>query len=189
MAVHALILVVDISGFSVWANQVAAIPAMEPLVEGLYTACTEAFPRAWSKGLGDGGLIVQEQDAPQSAGALQDLGTRLMVRVQEVTTAWRVHCLALSHHYGLSIALPLRWGITRGMVYPCTKRTDYLGAPINLAARLCDLARPSGMALDATTLPAAPEGEAQWRQIVVPVKSFGPSVPVWVSETVGALCS
>ena len=144
-----------------------------------------SFPRAWSKALGDGGLIVQEQDAPETAGALLDLGTKLVARVHQVTETWRAHCLSLSHHYGLPIALPLRWGLTRGMLYACTQREDYLGAPINLAARLCELARPQGMALDATTFPGQPSGgEAQWRQVVVPVKSFGPFVPVWVTETV-----
>ena len=186
MPVHVLVACVDMRGCTAWANQVAAVPALEPLVEGLYAACAAVLPQAWCKLLGDGALLIVEQDAPTTPGATLDLQQKLLTRVDQIDAAWYQHRLTMSQQYGLDVNLSLGWGLARGVVAHLARRDDYLGLPVSLACRLCSLARPSGVALDASTFPGDPNGFSPrgWQQVLLPVKGWAAPYPVWISREV-----
>lgn len=180
---HVIAICVDIRGWCAWGNQVAAVPAAVPLVEGLYAACGGVFPHAWRKTLGDGLLLVAEQEAPATAGATLELQQRLVTRMDQVEAAWYQHCLTISQQYGLAVPCPLGWGVSRGAVTYISKRDDYLGQAVSLACRLCGLARPAGVVMDALAFPGDPKGFSPraWRRTGLTVKGWPAPCPAWVS--------
>jgi class 3 adenylate cyclase len=188
MSLHAVVLVCDLRGFSAWTNQVEAIPAMGPCIEALQAALRVAFSRAWLKGLGDGALLVAEVDRPASSGAVADLLEQVMRKAAQVDLRLAQVCQRLAERYGVPTDLRLGWGVSRGTVYP--HDGDYLGRPLNLASRLCALARPSGLVIDAAAFPIAPVHGAAGAlsRHVLPVRSHGEALPVWVSASV-ELCA
>jgi len=72
--------------------------------------------------------------------------------------------LELQHRFdGAGASLPLRSGVACGEVI-LFEGDDYIGSPVNLAARLCDIAGPFEMLASADVADAVPEAA-----IVTPV--------------------
>jgi class 3 adenylate cyclase len=183
MADHAVVLCVDIRGFTVWANQVAAIEAMEDLIHGFYDTLAAAFPSAWRKGLGDGALLVLVQERPASSGVVFDLCRHLVAVIARVDLAFAAQCERVTERYGLPTALRLGWGVTRGTVYPMRRLEDYLGMPLNLATRLCDAARPGGVVIDASAFPLAPH-PTQFSAHLLPLAHVEYPLPTWATKEI-----
>ena len=69
--------------------------------------------------------------------------------------------LDLAQRAEASVGLPLRGGLADGGVI-LFEGDDYIGAPVNLAARLCDAARPRELLAAAPLADAAPA----WARVV-----------------------
>jgi len=84
-----------------------------------------------AKWLGDGAMFVSPEAAPLLATTL-DLDDRVIAAPE--------------------ITLPLRSGVAGGLVI-LFEGDDYIGRPVNLAARLCDAAEPSQVLAEAALEP------------------------------------
>jgi adenylate cyclase len=92
-----------------------------------------------AKWLGDGAMFVSTE-APQLVAAIVDLEHRVV---------------------GDGVALPIRGGIAGGDVI-LFEGDDYIGGPVNLAARLCDGAAPGEVLAGADLAEFAPA----WSEVV-----------------------
>ena len=99
-----------------------------------------------AKGLGDGVMLVGVEGGPMTAAAVE-----LTARVRE--------------------PLELRAGLASGSCL-LFEGDDYIGKPANLAARLCDVARPGEVLADANTGLLAPE----WVEVGQPTTRKVPSL-------------
>lgn len=169
---HALILFVDIRGFTRWAEGYEVAPYMQELLEGFFASLRTHFPDAFLKPLGDGALLVHEADAlftaPDFEAALAQLLAQTLAQIAATEAAFQQQCQTFAIRYGYKTDLKLGWGVTRGAVdrveaqgtrrRPATAAPlqDYLGANMNKASRLCASARPFGIILEREDFPTIP---------------------------------
>lgn len=89
-----------------------------------------------------------------------------------------VTVLELQHRFdGADVSLPLRAGVAQGEVI-LFEGDDYIGSPVNLAARLCDIASPFEVLVTAELADAVPEGVAVTPVGERPIYGFGQPVEV-----------
>jgi class 3 adenylate cyclase len=74
-------------------------------------------------------------------------------------------------------ALPLRGGVAAGRVI-LFEGDDYIGRPVNLAARLCDEAEPHQLLVTASLFDASGEGLAHQRLGARRIRSFSRLVEI-----------
>jgi adenylate cyclase len=89
-----------------------------------------------AKWLGDGAMFVSPEPTPLLA-TIVDLDERVMADP--------------------ALTLPLRTGVAGGLVI-VFEGDDYIGKPVNLAARLCDVAEPNEILAEAALIPQLPGG-------------------------------
>jgi class 3 adenylate cyclase len=132
-AVHRTFGFSDICGFTAFLEREGPHAAVDLLTSFRSTAREVAARRGVriAKWLGDGVMFVSVETAPLIATAVELTG-----RLD-------------------TTGLHLRSGVTTG---PCLlfEADDYIGHPVNLAARLCDLARPGEVLADENTSTQAP---------------------------------
>ena len=133
VSVHRTFGFLDLCGFTAYVERVGAAEAVECLA-----AFRELARRVSSrqgvriaKWLGDGVMLVGVEGGPMTAAAVE-----LTARVDE--------------------PLKLRAGLASGSCL-LFEGDDYIGKPANLAARLCDVARPGEVLADANTGLLSPE--------------------------------
>jgi class 3 adenylate cyclase len=126
---------VDLCGFTHFTNANGDEHAVDVLTD--FRAAVRAIGSAHgvrvAKWLGDGAMFVSTTREPLVESIL-DLAQRAEA----------------------SVGLPLRAGLAGGAVI-LFEGDDYIGAPVNLAARLCDAARPRELLAAAPLADAAPE--------------------------------
>jgi class 3 adenylate cyclase len=189
--VDVIIIFVDIRGFTQWSEATEVFQYSPELVSSFFESIQHEnnFSREnfFLKKLGDGALLIEEIRLTTPEAIPAKLG-ELLQKVASVNREFRESCELFSILRGHSATLPLGWGITRGAVNRVSSPSgeiDYLGANVNKAARLCDIARPFGIVVDAADFWQIPEQtlyrfHCQHRKL----KSIGEDVSVWVTEEI-----
>jgi adenylate cyclase len=109
-----------------------------------------------AKWLGDGAMIVAVEPGPLVAAVLE-----IEAKVDDATTS----------------VLPIRAGLATGAVI-LFEGDDYIGTPVNLAARLCDVAGPRQVLSVPELLPACPLWAAAGEPHRLPIAGFPAPVDV-----------
>jgi class 3 adenylate cyclase len=138
---------VDIRGFSSFAKLAESSEAALFLKKVYLKLITEYFEDAsFFKPTGDGLLIVQAFEEEE----LQQMVTGMVTKCLSVVTAFP-HLLDGDPMINFDVPRKIGIGLTRGAATRLVsndKILDYSGRPLNLASRLMDLARPSGIVMD-----------------------------------------
>ena len=168
---HAMIVFVDIRGFTAWSQHVTPSLLTEFLTH-FYAQLHGAFPGTYIKTMGDGALIIHGVPIPATMDAVTVLLTQLLRQVGDVERQFQGLRSVFELQYGATVLLALGWGIVRGIITelrsPDLDIHDYVGAEINKASRLCALARPQGVMIDAADFPLVPTlaADSLWGQAV-----------------------
>jgi isopentenyldiphosphate isomerase len=154
-----IVIFADIRGFTKWSEKTKAFLYVEELISKFYEVSRTSFPNTYQKRLGDGLMIVEEiPDKPTLEKSKEQLN-KYLEKIFEITKYFEKICLDFGKDYGLKTELKLGWGIVRGTIKKIQDdgETDYLGADVNRAARLCSIARPYGIVIDRENFSEIPE--------------------------------
>ena len=158
--VNALIIFVDIRGFTSWAEKVDNFNFIDDFSEQWYALLKKAFNDCCTlKHLGDGAMIIQEIKEDTTAAILTDLFRDTITKIDIITKNFSYLCTDFSVRKGSEIPLTLGWGITKGTVKKLNS-DEYIGAEINKSSRYCAIARPFGIVIDAIDFQTLPEDMA-----------------------------
>jgi len=154
--VNALVIFVDIRGFTAWAEKVDHFSFIDDFGKKWYTILKKTFDTNHHtiKYLGDGAMIIREIEEKITKVFLEKLLVEIIDKINNVDKRFSDLCDELSIEYGSKISLALGWGVTKGIV----KRmgSEYIGAEINKSSRYCNIARPFGVVIDAVDFPNIP---------------------------------
>ena len=160
---NALIIFVDIRGFSSWAEKIGNIAFLDIFVEEWYKVLGKNFSySSLIKHLGDGAMIIQEIKEKTTAKLLRTLLAETLKNINACDKEFSRLCKKFSEEEGTKIPLVLGWGIAKGPIRRING--DYIGADINKCSRYCDIARPYGIVIDADdfqNLPVLPKNIAR----------------------------
>lgn len=189
--VDALVIFVDARGFTSWAQKVEVFAFIDEFGKMLNRLLHDSFNQdnsCYIKGLGDGAMIVKELPEISDASRLKKLLLDTLKTIDQAEKSFVKSCKDLSMRYGSRVDLALGWGITRGHI----KRIgdDYIGADINKCSRLCSIARPFGIVIDAedfSILPRLPRGldislYRQFRKL----NGIDQDIEVWVTKAIAS---
>jgi len=154
--IKALIVFVDIRGFTAWSENVGNAAILDEFVENWYRILHINFRESqFIKPLGDGAMIIQEMPGKTTSQLLKTILTDTLRKVKKTNEDFRKFCKKLSEEEGTQIGLFLGWGIAKGPVKKI--KDDYIGADINKCSRYCDIARPYGIVIDAYDFQKLPD--------------------------------
>lgn len=177
--VSAVILIYDIRGFTAASKKIATAE-LGSFATSAHKTILELFaerPPTFVKNLGDGHLLIWETtDDPE-----KELVTFVIAAAKKARAAFpafvagqRIEGVQLPKHVGIGVA-----------VGDVSRSDDYYGVAVNLAARLQNLARPEGLAMDGTVFGMAGKRDELVRQGFrkqrVSLKGLG-STLVWVDR-------
>jgi hypothetical protein len=180
---HAVVIFVDIRGFSNWFESIEAHSLARPFISDFLKVVRRCFRGFSFKGLGNGAMLVRPMTPRQDT--INPLIVSILHSISEVGDTFERHRKEMEVVSGNPTPLSLGWGITRGTVIPFTptdNAKDFLGATVNRASRLCDLAHPNGIVIDRNSFPNDPSaGELVF--FPQTLKLFKPprEIDVWVS--------
>lgn len=187
MEATALVVFVDIRGFSGWSDSVEVFPHLDEFVDGFMKIVRNAFGKdVFMKNLGDGAMIVRElAPAENDPARLVDATLQIVSRVAEQFAEF---CKTFEKKIGHTASrLQLGWGVVRGTVRKLgssKKSIDYVGTNVNKCARLCDAARPFGIVLDYEDFEDLPAGaRPNYHRQIRKLSGVG-EVPVWVTAEI-----
>lgn len=155
--VSALVIFVDIRGFTAWSDHHEVASHLDDFVEGFERLLEEHFPASTfhAKSTGDGAMLVKELETDLLQGdRLDELLKDALDRIVAFERGFVVQCSRFGERVGQPSELPLGWGITRGHAWRV--RNDFYSANVNKAARICDAARPSGIVISKADFPRLP---------------------------------
>jgi len=139
---------IDIRGFSSFSKRVES-PDVAMFIKKVYMKLIDNyFPNAsFFKPTGDGLLII----IPYSEENLEDIARQTIASCLKILTEFGALC---SNDPMINFEVPRRVGIGISRGTACrlvskNKTLDYSGRALNLASRLMDLARPTGIVFDA----------------------------------------
>lgn len=178
-AARALVLIYDIRGFTAASRRVSS-GDLGAFATGAHRAILDLFsahPPTFVKHLGDGHLLLWETTDPPDAALVADVVAGA-ARARTAFAAYVAGREAQGEH------LPRQVGV--GVAYgEVTRADDYYGVALNLAARLQNLARPEGLALDRNVFDVAAARDGSLRRAFqrarVRLKGLGSTV-VWVAR-------
>ena len=139
----ALVLIYDIRGFTAASKRMGTAD-LGAFMTGAHRTILDLFaevPPTFVKNLGDGHLLLWESatDAPDA-----DLVAKVVAGAERARTAFTAF-VAGREATGTRLPKAVGIGVAFGEV---SRQDDYYGVALNLAARLQNLARPEGLALD-----------------------------------------
>lgn len=148
------IIFVDIRGFTKLCDSGFTILTINEFLGEFRSLVEKCFENAQIKHLGDGSMILMEEKE------LDDILERIMRLRRDLQSL----CNAFSKKKGIDLNLKLGFGLTKGDVIEIVEEhksgnivvKDYIGPKINLASRLCGLARPSGVIVHKESFPQMP---------------------------------
>lgn len=186
MGAVALVVFVDIRGFSSWSDSVEVFPHLDEFVSAFMGLVQKAFGRkVFMKNLGDGAMIVRELSAADSDPVV--LLDGVLAVVGQVEEQFSDFCKEFEKKIGHGCRhLRLGWGITRGNLRKIQSgnKADYVGTNVNKCARLCDAARPFGIVLDYADFEDLPsEKRTTFHEQVRKLSGVG-ETPGWVTAEV-----
>lgn len=177
--VSAVILIYDIRGFTAASKKIAT-GDLGAFATAAHRSILELFaerPPSFVKNLGDGHLLIWETtDDPE-----KELVGYVIAAAEKARAAFPAF---VAGQKSTGVHLPKHVGI--GVAVGDVSRTDdYYGVAVNLAARLQNLARPEGLAMDSTVFGMAGKRDELIRQgfrkTKVSLKGLG-STLVWVNR-------
>lgn len=193
--IDAVVIFTDIRGFTEWSENTEVFQYSPEFIFDFYTGLQVCFKDWIFKSLGDGALLIKKMDVVTEKNIKQEIKA-ILNTIEKVNKAFDKLCNSFLNKRGQPTDLRLGWGITRGAINEmqiteqsntADKHFDYIGANINKAARLCDLARPFGIVIDAADFTELPKLKnisffPQTRKI----KSISKPLNVWVTQEVYA---
>ena len=181
----ALIVFVDIRGFTSWSEKVGNADILGHFIESWYKILEKNLTQAdLIKHLGDGAMIVWEMPEKTTAKLLKDILAETLKKIQKTGEDFGKFCKELSEEEGTKIPLSIGWGIVKGPVKKITG--DYIGADVNKCSRYCDIARPFGIVIDADdfqNLPALPFARGLSKQ-TRRLENIHEDCDVWVTKEI-----
>jgi len=156
--VNALIIFVDIRGFTSWADKVDNFNFIDAFGDGWYALLADSFDKARHniKYLGDGAMIIMEINEETTGDFLEKLLIETIDKINVTEKNFSGLCKDFSVKKGSKIPLSLGWGVTKGFIKKV--KNDYVGAEINKSSRYCGIAHPFGVVIDAVDFPNLPNG-------------------------------
>lgn len=184
----ALIVFVDARGFTSWAQRTDVFPFLDEFSLEFHKVLRKNFPDFWTKNLGDGAMLVKENDKKSVRKNNISLLKKTIVSINKAEKDFQSVCSILSENYGSSIPLSLGWGITKGWIKKL--KSDYIGAEINKSSRLCGIARPFGIVIDKEDFPKLPKFpksiQFQFFEQKRKLKGISNEVDVWVTKEIAS---
>lgn len=187
----ALIIFVDIRGFTNWSTANESFEYAPELVTSFYSSIRKPnnFQRYSFKSLGDGAMLVHEVEL-KTQNAFQKELVQALKKIDRINFDFQRLCDRFAAAHGHATPLKLGWGVTRGPIKKICQEgesDDYLGSNINKSSRLCDIARPCGIVLDKEDFPNLPvDIRDKFFPQVRKIESIGNNVEVWVTEEIQA---
>ena len=195
--VNALIVFVDVRGFTAWAEKEEVFTFIDEFGQSFQNILMEEFlpSKFFRKNLGDGALLIQEIIAKTNPKFLETTISDTIRSISNVERKFEKLCKDTSLSYGCKVNLNLGWGITKGNVKKYdTKRnvkkddSDYIGSNINKSARLCGIARPFGIVIDKDDFPSLPRMakgiDFNFYHQTRNLKGINEVVDVWVTKAI-----
>jgi class 3 adenylate cyclase len=177
--VPAIVLIYDIRGFTAASKRLRTAD-LGAFATGAHRAILDLFaarPPTFVKNLGDGHLLLWEtgeRPDPDLLASIVDGAGKARTAFAAFVKGQGAAGEALPKQVGLGVAF--------GEV---SKSDDYYGVALNLAARLQNLARPEGMAVDRTVFDAVSQRDdafrAEFKRAKVRLKGLGHTV-VWTNR-------
>jgi class 3 adenylate cyclase len=154
-SVSTLVVLYDIRGFTAATRRMdaATIGAFATAAHETILAQFRSPPPTFVKNLGDGHLLLWETGLdpdPALLASVVDGAARARTAFTAFVAGREAAGEALPRHVGVGVAF--------GVV---SKSDDYYGVALNLAARLQNLARPEGLALDGTVFDVVSRSDAK----------------------------
>jgi class 3 adenylate cyclase len=185
--INALILFVDIRGFTNWSEKVDNVSFLDDFVKCWHKILAENFAGSTlNKPLGDGAMIIQEIKERTTSELLENILLESLEKIQKTDEEFKELCKRFAEEEGTNISLKLGWGIAKGPI----KRIngDYIGANINKCSRYCDIARPFGVVIDADdfhNLPVLPKNlSMDFKRQTRLLKGLRDDNDVWVTREI-----
>lgn len=177
--VSAVILIYDIRGFTAASKKIAT-GDLGKFATAAHRTILELFaerPPTFVKNLGDGHLLIWETtDDPEKEliGFVVAAAEKARAAFPAFVAGQKIEGVELPKHVGIGVA-----------VGDVSRSDDYYGVAVNLAARLQNLARPEGLAMDQTVFGMIGKREELVRQgfrkTKVSLKGLGTTL-VWVNR-------
>jgi class 3 adenylate cyclase len=181
--VSAVILIYDIRGFTA-ASKKLPTGDLGKFATAAHRAILELFapqPPTFVKNLGDGHLLIWETEE-QPDPKLIEFVVATANRSRAVFPAFVAGHLQEPENAGQKLPTQVGIGVVVGEV---SKSDDYYGTAVNLAARLQNMSRPEGLAMDQKTFAMAGKREELikrgFRKARVGLKGLG-TTTVWVDR-------
>ena len=148
-SVFALVVVIDIRGFSSFCQQVES-PDVAMFIKRVYMRLIDEYfsCAAYWKPTGDGLLIIlpyTEENLPEVIGSTLDTCLQLLVDFPSFCAEDPMINFDVPSKIGIGVARGTACRLSSGDTV-----LDYSGRILNLASRLMDFARPSGVVFDAS---------------------------------------
>ncbi len=177
--VSAVILIYDIRGFTAASKKIATteLGAFATAAHGTILQLFSARPPTFVKNLGDGHLLIWETtDDPEKelVSFVIDAAKKARAAFPAFVAGQKIAGVELPKHVGIGVA-----------VGDVSRSDDYYGVAVNLAARLQNMARPEGLAMDQTVFGMVGKREEMvkqgFRRKKVNLKGLGTTL-VWVDR-------
>ena len=180
--VNALIIFVDVRGFTTWAEKVEVFPFIDEFGQSFQNILKEEFPDFFQKNLGDGALLIKELIEKTNPKLLKTTIENTIKSINKVESKFKKLCESTSQSNGCKVNLNLGWGITKGAIKKYD--LDYIGSDINKSARLCGIARPYGIVIDKDDFPILPKTFVNFYYQTRKLKGIIDDVDVWVTKEI-----
>lgn len=166
---------VDIRGFTKWSESIYVFNYVEKFIDDFRKSIVGAFSFAETKKpLGDGMMLAGSYSSETLEGILRAIKT-CSDDFDEIMRRY-------SDDIGRTVDLSLGWGVARGLVRVLGK--DILGHTVNRASRLCDIARPFGVVIDAENFPEIPISPYRFTRKTRIISGIDSKVSVWVTDEI-----
>lgn len=191
MSEHVIIFV-DIRNFTSWSNDVDVMPhlggfasAFQEMIKQHFAPGSELLKNVMRKNQGDGSLILFEVQQEASAAVWEAVLADVVARIEAANKDFAKMCAEFGRDKGVAVDLCLGWGVVKGVVAP-TGDADFIGSPINKCARLCGLARPFGVVIDAENFQAVGGCGLSLYKQQRKLKGVHKDATVWVTKEIAS---
>ena len=186
MTPQAIVMFVDIRGFTRWSEGTEAFQYIDSFISRFYNIITKTFSSdSFTKQLGDGAMIVKEIEEDLSESQITAILTIELDKIACVEKEFQELCNSFSGSHGYRTELKLGWGLVRGVVKCLKENHDYIGGNINKSARLCGVARPFGIVIERDDFPNLPKDtQYDFVKQIRKLEGIIDDVNVWVTTEI-----
>ena len=181
--INAIIVFTDIRGFTKWSENIEVFRHSPDFVGTFYDSLKKPFYNWYFKRLGDGSLFIKELKENEH----KKLILSILTHIKKINEHFDKLCKDFEEQRGQATSLSLGWGVARGSVNKIINddgSEEYIGAVINKTSRLCDIARPYGLVIDAQDFSNLDKYQHMFSKQLRRIKSLGDAVEVWVTEEI-----